>query len=385
MAAQNPKSDQLPSKVYDRPWIHARGPEPAAPRRGGTDRKGKWMLFVKQIEMDLAWEKVRDAVLAGKLGAGAKIATMLENRPEKVICIYTYDSDDLADVERVLGSIRDIGFDGRIYYKEDAQTLAGNYAGAGRKVSKYVAQHGSRKAQLQEVIPPRAPTKLRSFEDDDFDAEFKRLTEQDLHKRHEASVVLRQPLMTELCPSYDPPNQWRTPDQRKFLQSSAWETLRRRIKKRDDHTCRYCAFRSDFYMTVDHVDGDPTNHDHGNLQLLCAWCNSVKHAGMSAALQGHMHLYAKGKHQQVEVIKETRRLRGLGCTDAQILKELGLTKRVEFRMDYDYLQGTVGFLFNGEKQTAIGWLTVSRPDGTFLRDDENRKRASLPSPQTRIA
>jgi 5-methylcytosine-specific restriction endonuclease McrA len=207
-----------------------------------------------------------------------------------------------------------------------------------------------------------------------------------LAKRHgTVKVSEKQPVMDELHPSYDPPHQWRTPEESRYLKSSAWETTRKRIKKRDDYTCRYCHFRTDFYMTADHIDGDPNNHDDSNLQLLCSWCNSVKHAGLSTSVQGHMHLYVKTKLSQVEVLQQTRRLRGLGWDDAKILNELGLKKRAEFTMDYDHLKSTVGFLFDSGKPTSIGWLTVSRPDGTFLRDDENRKRSALPPSQARLA
>jgi len=56
-----------------------------------------------------------------------------------VICVYTYDSDDVQDVKRVRASLRELGFVGRLSYKPDADTHAGRYKNRGhRGISKYL-------------------------------------------------------------------------------------------------------------------------------------------------------------------------------------------------------------------------------------------------------
>lgn len=77
-----------------------------------------------------AWGRVRDATEAGKLGIDAKVATRKQGLPQAlVMCVYTADCRDLADVTRVLAELRAMGFGGRLNYKEDAATYAGIYEG----------------------------------------------------------------------------------------------------------------------------------------------------------------------------------------------------------------------------------------------------------------
>lgn len=66
----------------------------------------------------------------------------------KVICVYTYDSDDREDVVRVLKTLREIGIRDKMYYKEDEATLSGQYSfnSGGKSVSKYWVD-------VDEIIP----------------------------------------------------------------------------------------------------------------------------------------------------------------------------------------------------------------------------------------
>ncbi|KIW69627.1 hypothetical protein PV04_05495 [Phialophora macrospora] len=122
---------------------------------------GKWMLFPHEGQVDRVWETVARAVWAGTLGSSAKVEVsgsddgdgddggssgepqssardvVRGNGPQRLICIYTADFSDLADVRRILGAIKDLGLlDGEagttaalappprrtIYYKCDAYT-----------------------------------------------------------------------------------------------------------------------------------------------------------------------------------------------------------------------------------------------------------------------
>ncbi len=56
----------------------------------------------------------------------------------RVICVYTYDYADEADVRRVREELRALGFIDKLSYKADEDTLAGKYAQLGdRNISKY--------------------------------------------------------------------------------------------------------------------------------------------------------------------------------------------------------------------------------------------------------
>jgi hypothetical protein len=130
-----------PSQVSEDFWIFAQR------RTGGyppaTTRSGKWLLFVPRDQVDEVWSKVELVLDEGRLGDIAKVSTTRPNRnasdPENhVICVYTYDSEDVEDVMRIRQVLRDMGFTNKIPYKTDEATLAGRYRVRGdRNVSKY--------------------------------------------------------------------------------------------------------------------------------------------------------------------------------------------------------------------------------------------------------
>jgi hypothetical protein len=122
---QTPPSEARASAYLRAYAIQSRYPAPTA-------RSGKWLLFVPKSEVDKAWRKVRAALDQGKLGSCAKVSTarpnpLSPNLSRHVICVYTYDSEDTADAERVLASLREIGFTGNIPYKTDEATAQGRY------------------------------------------------------------------------------------------------------------------------------------------------------------------------------------------------------------------------------------------------------------------
>jgi hypothetical protein len=138
----------LPTEVYDEFWIRAeRRDKKSYPKP--TERCGKWMIYAHTSEVDQVWATVRDAVRRVLLGSSAKVATMKPNRnavrpDEKVICIYTYDSEDTADVLRILKALREeLGLMHKAFYKEDEATLSGQYSfNTKGPVSKYWADYG---------------------------------------------------------------------------------------------------------------------------------------------------------------------------------------------------------------------------------------------------
>jgi len=130
-------------------YIHAHAPNEqrvfSGYKREGRWRPGKWLVFVSRKDVDEVWEKIRAATEAGRLGISAKVSTAkpnpLSTNPEKhVICVYTPDWTDEADVMRVREELRRLGITGKIPYKSDEDTLKGKYAATGhRRIAKYYA------------------------------------------------------------------------------------------------------------------------------------------------------------------------------------------------------------------------------------------------------
>ncbi|MGC1986941.1 MAG: putative phosphothreonine lyase domain-containing protein, partial [Candidatus Cybelea sp.] len=124
--------DRRPSEVVDNYWIYAeRRDREAYPKQ--SDRGGKWMLFIKNSEIDAWWMKIKAATEDGALGGSAKVATMKPNpnatSPDtRVICVYTYDVEDETDCTRVREALRILGVTWKIPYKTDADTYAGKYS-----------------------------------------------------------------------------------------------------------------------------------------------------------------------------------------------------------------------------------------------------------------
>ncbi len=126
---------RTPSQTHDDYWVTADAPDDQRPY---TERSGKWLIFVPLDELDDAWEKVRKATEEGLLGDCSKAATALPNPnaadpTKRVICVYTYDSDDREDVMRVRQALRDLGFTRPLPYKTDRATRQGRYQVNGHK------------------------------------------------------------------------------------------------------------------------------------------------------------------------------------------------------------------------------------------------------------
>jgi hypothetical protein len=92
------------------------------------------MLFPDKGDVDDAWASVRQLVAQSQLGPGAKVVPSYRARAQYIICVYTADYDDSADVMRVLVSLRDSGLPCAarcmLNYKTDDATRAGRYADA---------------------------------------------------------------------------------------------------------------------------------------------------------------------------------------------------------------------------------------------------------------
>lgn len=128
--------DNLPSKeTYVGYWL-------SFDATGETLGKfaGKWLVFCPPSQVDAIWQAIRTAMIERKLGPCAKVSTALarkKNSDDHVICVYTKDHRNVADVMRVRAALREIGVIKKIPYKTNTATLNGSYAKNGKKVSKF--------------------------------------------------------------------------------------------------------------------------------------------------------------------------------------------------------------------------------------------------------
>lgn len=170
--------------------------------------------------------------------------------------------------------------------------------------------------------------------------------------------------MRTLYPSFAPPEKWRDPSQSKALKGSAWQELRQIILKRDNYTCAYCGYHSDKYQIVDHIDGNPKNNCHSNLQVVCQMCNLIKHSGQGCAIKGIVDLYTDSKYCQNDIVRITREMRDKGANDAEIITFLGLKNKVQFLMNRVYLKNLYGFITSRQNRSGADmydkWLEYHR-------------------------
>ena len=115
-------TERVPSKVTDEFWVQAWAPKAPVP----GPRVGKWVVTVDEEDVDAAWVEIRDALAKGQLGPAAKCRTaqphpFLESDGKTVICVYTKDSRDAEDRNRVLRMLGNLGFQD-VRYKTDEET-----------------------------------------------------------------------------------------------------------------------------------------------------------------------------------------------------------------------------------------------------------------------
>ncbi len=131
LAGSNPFHNAKPSSVIEVPWLYAVRKDSDYPRK--TLRSGKWLIFVTVSHIDIIWNTIKTATEEGKLGSRSKVATMMPRSSAKdpnsrVICVYTYDWRDEADVKRIRQTLRELGIDWKIPYKADRDTRNGKYS-----------------------------------------------------------------------------------------------------------------------------------------------------------------------------------------------------------------------------------------------------------------
>lgn len=141
------EAEERPSKVTEEAWVWQDcGIPDLHPRAASHHDSGKWLIFSPQGDChDVDWAILRAATKYGLLASGSKTATMQYNpnapvHSTKVTCVYTtlggahapFGGDPhCEEASRVLAQLRRLGFAGRLNYKTDDATLAGQYANRG--------------------------------------------------------------------------------------------------------------------------------------------------------------------------------------------------------------------------------------------------------------
>ncbi|KAI1751104.1 hypothetical protein F4782DRAFT_204149 [Xylaria castorea] len=94
---------------------------------------GKWMLFCTTFEVNEVWEIIAKATANNELGIAAKVApkSNVDQRRERLICVYTADFSDMKEVTRVAKMLKQLGLvkNKPLYYKPDAYTYLGIASG----------------------------------------------------------------------------------------------------------------------------------------------------------------------------------------------------------------------------------------------------------------
>lgn len=120
-----------PSSITTEPWVMVHSHD--HDEYEDTGREGKWMIFRSIDEADKLWSScIELATEDGHLGISAKVATSYPNPLAKdpktrLICVYTYDHEDVEDVNRVREKLRELGIEETLYYKTEQATAQRRY------------------------------------------------------------------------------------------------------------------------------------------------------------------------------------------------------------------------------------------------------------------
>lgn len=117
-----------PSEITERYWVY----ETIHFSFHSTHHTGKWLIAVPLEALDETWEKVSEALRAGRLGPAAKAATAMFNKTQvdykkKMIVVYVDDYKLEEKTKKVLKALRKLGIKQRMRFKRDIETLIGIY------------------------------------------------------------------------------------------------------------------------------------------------------------------------------------------------------------------------------------------------------------------
>ena len=158
---------------------------------------------------------------------------------------------------------------------------------------------------------------------------------------------------------------WRTDEDKKFMKTSEWKNIRKKILERDDNTCQYCGVRRETFMQINHVSGNPKDHSDENLEVICSACHKITHSGLWAVIFKTLDVYEESKYNQNDIVRITGQMRDEGKPDDEIVEFLGLKKKVPWEQDLNYLSTKFGFI-SSRKLDKKG-------SGITLTEDQQKK------------
>ncbi len=110
-------ADARPSDYAAVYWIEVKrkaGDYPAP-----TVNAGEWRARLTVATVDVVWEGVKRATVAGELGYKSKVSTRpaagQADPDERLLCARTYDAHDVEDVERVKLVLHELGLQDLVY------------------------------------------------------------------------------------------------------------------------------------------------------------------------------------------------------------------------------------------------------------------------------
>ena len=111
-----------PSELAAVYWIEVKSGAQECPAPKSS--AGEWRVPLTAANVDDVWERVKALTLAGELGYKSKVSTRpaagQADPDERLLCVRTYDADDIVDVERVGAALRAIGLKGLEYAADKA-------------------------------------------------------------------------------------------------------------------------------------------------------------------------------------------------------------------------------------------------------------------------
>jgi len=137
---------------------------------------------------------------------------------------------------------------------------------------------------------------------------------------------------------------WRTDEDKKLMKRVEWKNLRKKILEKDDYTCQYCEVKIKTFMQINHIDGNPKNNSEDNLEVICSACHKITHSGLWAVVFGTLDVYDESEYNQNDIIIITGVMREQGKSDEEIIKFLGLRKKILWQQNLEYLKTKFGFI-----------------------------------------
>ena len=138
--------------------------------------------------------------------------------------------------------------------------------------------------------------------------------------------------------------------------------VRQQVFKKDDHTCRYCGFKSKKYQDVVFADGDVSNIHLDNLLTSCIYCHQCFDLGKVADMRSGVLVWLPeveqaDLHHIARAIYVSRISQGTMAETAKSALEKIMQRREEaiarLHTDDPYLLSIVMKDFLGPKQYAI--------------------------------